>query len=214
VPDDRWSYFSAQGMRVHPAVVLWVSAAVVLAIAVGLVLEIVFGALAAGRSAETQDHGVSRTAMVLSMTDNVPTGKDAGPATETLDVRLDSPVGGRSVTIVHVPDDSESYANDATVQILVDPRDAGYAEFPGQPFTTSAVPWGNVIPLLVGLVLVGSMIPLARKRLRAMAALRCDGKRTPPSARERSAAFRPGAGPGPGRRRRGPAGRVNEFGGK
>lgn len=185
----------------HPAVALWVSVAVVPAIAVGLVLEIVFGALAAGKSAETQGHGVSRTATVLSMTANEPAGKDAGSATETLDVRLDSPVGGRSATTVHVPGDSDWYANDATVQILVDPQDAGYAELPGQPLTTSAVPWGNVIPLLVALILAGSMIPRARKRLRAMAALRGDGKRTPPRTRERPAAFRPGAGPGPSRRR-------------
>lgn len=56
VPDDRSYYFSARGVEVHPAVVLWVSAALVPAIAVGLVLELVFGALAAGKSAETQ-HG-------------------------------------------------------------------------------------------------------------------------------------------------------------
>jgi len=45
MPDHRSYYFSAQGVRVHPAVALWVSVAVVSAIAVGLVLEIVFGAL-------------------------------------------------------------------------------------------------------------------------------------------------------------------------
>jgi hypothetical protein len=179
VPDDRTYYFSAQGMRVHPAAVLWVSVAMIPVIAVGLVLAIVFGALAAGKSAETQNHGVSRTATVLSMTTNAPAGKDAGPATETLDVRLDSPVGGRSATTVHVPGDSEWYVNDATVQILVDPQDAGYAELPGQPLTTSAVPWGTVIPLLAALILLGSIIPRARKRLRAMAALRSGGKRTP-----------------------------------
>jgi hypothetical protein len=180
MPDDRSRYFSAQGVRVHPAVVFWVSVAVVPALAVGLVLEIVFGALAAGKSAETQDHGISRAATVLSMTANEPTGKDAGPATETLDVRLASPVGGRSATTVHVPGDSDWYANDATVQILVDPQDASYAELPGRPLTTSAVPWGTVIALLVALIVVGSMIPRARKRLRAMAALRGDGKPTPP----------------------------------
>ena len=172
VPDDHSYYFSARGVRVHPAVVLWVSVAGVPAIAVGLVLAIVFGALAAGKSAETQHHGVSRTATVLSMTTNVPTGKDAGPATETFDVRLDSPLGGRSATTVHVPGNSEWYVNDATVQILIDPQDAGYAELPGQPLTTSAVPWGTVIPLLAALILLGAMIPRARKRLRAMAALR------------------------------------------
>ena len=180
VPDDRSYYFSAKGVRAHPAVVLWVSVAVVSGVAVGLVLAIVSGALAAHRSAETQDHGVARTATVLSMTTNAPTGKDAGPATETFDVRLDSPVGGRSATTVHVPGDRAWYVNDTTVQILVDPQDAGYAEFPGQPLSTSAVPWGTVIPLLAGLILFGQAIPRARKRLRAMAALRCDGKRTPP----------------------------------
>lgn len=114
------------------------------------------------------------------MTDRAPAGKDAGPATETLDVRLGSPVGGRSATTVHVPGDSASYANDATIQILVDPQDAGYAEFPGQPLTTSPVPWGSVIALLVALIVAGWMIPRARERLRAMAVLRGDGKRTPP----------------------------------
>jgi hypothetical protein len=180
VLDDRSYYFSAQGVKVHPAVVLWVSVAMVCGVAVGLVLAIVFGALAAGKSAETQDHGVPRTATVLSMTIKNATGKNAGPATETFDVRLDSPVGGRSATTVHVPGDSAWYVNDATVQVLVDPQDAGYAEFPGQPLTTSTVPWGTVIPLLAGLILFGQAIPRARKRLREMAALRGDGKRTPP----------------------------------
>lgn len=180
-PYYRSYYFTGGwGVKVHPAVVLWVSVAMVPAMAVGLVLAIVFGALAAGKSAETQGHGVSRTATVLSMTTNEPTGKDAGPATETFDVRLDSPVGGRSATTVHVPGVSEWYANDATVRILVDPQDAGYAELPGQPLTTSAVPWGTVIGLLGGLILLGPFIPRARKRLRAMAALRGDGKCAPP----------------------------------
>lgn len=180
VLDDRSYYFSARGVEVHPAVVLWVSVAVVPAIAVGLVLELVFGALAAGKSAETQHHGILRTATVLSMTDHAPAGRDAGSATETLDVRLASPVDGRSATTVHVPGDSASYANDATIQILVDPQDAGYAEFPGQPFTTSPVPWGSVIALLLALIAAGWMIPRARGRLRAMAALRGCGTRTPP----------------------------------
>lgn len=112
----------------------------------------------AARTSYTQGHGVRRNARVISEhTTN--SGKNAYSAVA---VRLRGPVDGQDTTTVHV-NGAPGYSPGAPVTVLVDPRDPGYAELPGAPYTSNAqwqIPLGIglacivVIPFCIGVVVL------------------------------------------------------------
>jgi hypothetical protein len=97
-----------------------------------------FGMRSAGaKSAYTQAHGAYSQATVVSV-DNIQhqsrsnNGSTSTWYTADVTATLNTPVGGLSQTTVHVPH-SVSLTAGQTVTAVVDPRDPGYAELPGQP---------------------------------------------------------------------------------
>jgi hypothetical protein len=119
------------------------------------------------RTSYTQAHGARRAARVIS--EDVGTGKNP---TSALTVGLSESVNGRDTTTVHIQG-APAYSPGATVTVVVDPQNPGYAELPGSPYTSSRQ-W--VIPLVIGLVdilLIPSLlsIPVLR-RLRSRRRLR------------------------------------------
>jgi hypothetical protein len=84
----------------------------------------------AARSAYTQAHGVRRAARVIS--EDTGTGKNP---TSALAVRLTRPVNGHDTTTAHIQG-APAYSPGAPVTVVVDPQDPGYAELPGDPYTS------------------------------------------------------------------------------
>ena len=85
-----------------------------------------------GHKRETQTHGPLRSGIVTTVTTE---GK--GNASD-LGIRLRAPADGQTTaTIRTLP--VTSLKPGATVQVLVDPQDPGYAEFPGQPGTEQSL---------------------------------------------------------------------------
>lgn len=100
----------------------------------------------AARTSDTQAHGVRRAARVISE-HTTSSGKESYSAVA---VRFSGPVSGHDTTTVHVSG-APRYSPGAPVTILVDPRDPGYAELPGAPYTSNAQ-WQ--IPLVIGLACI------------------------------------------------------------
>lgn len=119
------------------------------------------GLAAASESAYTQAHGVPGAATVLGVTSN---GRDSG--TENVTAAPADPVDGQQLTTVHVPS-TQSFPPSASVRILIDPQDPGYAELPGHRFTTASNAWWTAASfwLMAALVMV-PMIFVARGWIR------------------------------------------------
>ena len=90
----------------------------------------------AAQSSYVQAHGVRDTAIVVSVHNFIPTGKHRPPPSATVTVRLKQPVNGTATSVVHVPAHDSSAPGD-TIAVVVDPRQPGYSELPGQPGTTT-----------------------------------------------------------------------------
>ena len=106
----------------------------------------------AARSSYTQAHGVRRVAEVMIQnagTEDYPSRGGGRVPTSTAAVWLSEPVNGHDTTTVHVH--GAPLYPDASVTVLVDPQDPGYAELPGAPFTTIASWLG---PLGLGLTIL------------------------------------------------------------
>src|SRR5579863_8993534 len=88
------------------------------------------------QSSYVQAHGVRDTATVVSVHNFMPTGKHRAPASAEVTVRLKQPVNGTSTSVVHVPDHVSSVPGD-TIAVMVDLRQPGYSELPGEPDTTT-----------------------------------------------------------------------------
>jgi hypothetical protein len=138
--------------------VVFIGLLIVVVILLAISVKVLEGELAvASESAYTQAHGVSRAATVISVTSN---GRKSG--SENVAVSLADPAGGQQSTTVHVPS-TQSFSAGATVQILIDPQDPGYAELPGQRYTTASTAWGTATAFwLVAALLMLLMIPAAR----------------------------------------------------
>jgi DivIVA domain-containing protein len=159
-----------------------------------LVLVLFIGAIAIGagvgvvtfhadyeRSNYTQASGIPQSATVIS--ENVGTGK----AAEThVTVRLDTPVGGRDISVVNIAG-AAIYKPGDRISILVDPRDPSYSELPGMPDDTAleALVACAIVILVMILGVVGGLVAAFRKRLR-----RRPVPSSPPSPPPRRAAGR------------------------
>jgi DivIVA domain-containing protein len=114
------------------------------------------------RSNYTQASGIPETATVIS--EKAGTGK----AAEThVTVRLDTPVGGRDVSVVNIAGGFSYKAGDR-ISILIDPRDPSYSELPGRPDDTAleALVGCSIVILVLIAGVVGGLVSAIRKRLR------------------------------------------------
>ncbi|HET6908876.1 MAG TPA: hypothetical protein VFH54_06010, partial [Mycobacteriales bacterium] len=118
----------------------------------GAVLMFVLAAsthTAADRSHQTQSHGLPTVAVV----DFVQHVAHHGRYSTWYTARITVHEASGAVTVVHDPHDTDLGVG-MQVQILVDPADSGYAEFPGQPAATTAG-WVLSIVFGIGFLLFG-----------------------------------------------------------
>jgi hypothetical protein len=115
--------------RQNPKVVFFISLALALGSFAGLMLAATVVAAAVSKSGYTQAHGLLRSGIVTSVTNHEGKADSAD-----VGVRLREPVNGQAATTAHVPAVT-SLKPGAAVRVLVDPKDPGYAEFPGQRYT-------------------------------------------------------------------------------
>ena len=88
------------------------------------------------RSAFVQHHGTRASAIVESVDNTQHCSRSSCYYTAAILVTLSPPVNGVRTTVVHYAGFSELVAGE-TVIVLVDPKQPGYAEFPGSRFVTS-----------------------------------------------------------------------------
>jgi hypothetical protein len=128
--------------RQNPKVVFFVGLALALGSFVSLMLTATVVEAAVSKSGYTQAHGLLRSGIVTSVTNYE--GKD--PSSD-VGVRLGKPVNGQAVTTAHVHP-LTSLKPGAAVRVLVDPKDPGYAEFPGQRYTPKSVAQAGAVTFL------------------------------------------------------------------
>lgn len=119
--------------RSNPKGVFFICLAIALGSVGGLIFVATFVAGGVNKSGYTQDHGLPRSGIVTSVTNYE--GRD--PASD-VGVRLAEPVNGQVATTAHIHPVT-SLKTGAAVQVLVDPQDPGYAEFPGHRYIESYV---------------------------------------------------------------------------
>jgi hypothetical protein len=119
--------------RQNPKMMFFINLALALGCFGALILTATVVAGAVNKSGYTQAHGLPRSGIVTSLTNY--DGKD--PSSEVR-VRLEEPVNGQAVTTAHIRPVT-SLKPGATVRVLVDPKDPGYAEFSGHRYQSNSV---------------------------------------------------------------------------
>ncbi|MBR7839062.1 hypothetical protein KDL01_37700 [Actinospica durhamensis] len=132
-----------QAKRQNPKMIAFMCLALALGCFGALIFTATVVAGEANKSGYTQAHGLPRSGIVTSVTNH--NGKD--PSSD-VGVRLEEPVNGHSVTTAHLSD-LTSLKTGVTVQILVDPQDPGYAEFPGHRYESNSLPQISAATFLV-----------------------------------------------------------------
>lgn len=117
----------------NPGAVFLIGLALTLGSVGGLLFTATVVNAAASKSGNTQAHGLLRSGTVTSVTNH----ETRDPSSD-VGVRLEEPVNGRATTTAHVRPIT-SLKLGAAVQVLVDPQDPGYAEFPGHRYVQNAV---------------------------------------------------------------------------
>ena len=102
------------------------------------------------RSSRVQHHGIPRTATIIATHNHYHSSRGGGYYTADLTATFTPPVQGQTITVVRFPGRFNAYPGQ-TQQILIDPKNAGYAEIPGSPSTQS---WTWIV-LVVFAVLFG-----------------------------------------------------------
>jgi len=103
------------------------------------------------RSSQVQHHGIHATTTVVSVHNTYTTSRSGNYYTATMLVSLANPVDSHATSTVHYPGRLHDQAGQ-TVQVLLDPKNPGYAELPGSPNTPSR----GWILVLVALFIVAS----------------------------------------------------------
>lgn len=106
----------------------------------------------ANRSSYVQQHGVRVSGTVTNVDELKSCGRYSCSYTAEITVRLAEPFQGSATTVVHYPSFSDLDPGQV-VQVLVDPKQPGYAELPGSPDTKSSQ-W---IGLIFGCLLFGAL---------------------------------------------------------
>jgi hypothetical protein len=118
--------------RQNPKMVFFICLAFALCSFGGLMFTATVVAATVSESGYTQAHGLPRSAIVTSVTNH-----DGRARFADVGVRLEEPVNGQAVTTAHLPS-LTSLKPDTAVRVLVDPKDPGYAEFPGQRYVQNS----------------------------------------------------------------------------
>lgn len=184
-------YTFGRTRRITGALAMILVGAIFAVVGIGLLIGSFFARSGADVSAYTQSHGVHENAIVQNVAvttqdhcSNSTSGRHGFHSSTSqncsvtydarITVTLPRPVSGQSTSVVHVGQ-NVSYARGQAVAVLVDPKEPGYAELPGQPYTTTATVLvlaivGGVL-LVVGAVLCffGVRLRLSRRRRAAMA---------------------------------------------
>ncbi len=119
--------------RVNPKAAFFISAALALCCFAALLFTATFVADRVNKSGYTQAHGLPRSGTVTSVTN-----RDGRDPSADVGVRLEEPVNGQAVTTAHLPSLTPMKPGTA-VAVLVDPKDPGYAEFPGRRYVKNSV---------------------------------------------------------------------------
>lgn len=147
--------------RYSPSVVL-VESLVLLGIFAGLVAGAVSSHSDAERSAFVQRHGAVRVGTIVSVNDIFHSTRSGGYYTADVRMSFAPPVDGASTTVAHYPGQIDAPAG-TRYRVLVDPRDPGYAEFPGSPASGS---WNWAVyalfAALLGVAEVSMLVSLVR----------------------------------------------------
>jgi hypothetical protein len=85
------------------------------------------------RSADVQNHGILRDGVATGVFDTEHCGKYSCSYTAVVDVTVSPPVAGVQNTVAHYNGSADVITGEH-LQILVDPKQPGYAELPGSPF--------------------------------------------------------------------------------
>jgi hypothetical protein len=132
-----------------------VSTAVVLLLFVGGVIGCIAGAISshsqAVRSSFVQHHGTEATGTVDSVDNAQHCSKNGCDYTAAIVVALSPPVDGARTTVAHYPDFSDLTSGER-VDVLVDPKQPGYAELPGSAFKSS---WEWVVLVVIAVLFAG-----------------------------------------------------------
>jgi len=97
------------------------------------------------RSVETQDHGAPGSGSVTQVVPVFHSSRYSSYYTYNYDVALDHRVKGSWTTVANTSNQYQDYYTGDKVQVLVDPLDPSYAEFPGQPSSDAE---GAFVPLV------------------------------------------------------------------
>jgi hypothetical protein len=125
-------------------------------------------AQAAG-SSYTQANGIRENATVTHV-DRQPDSEDGGYVSTYLTVTLPTPVNGRTSTVVNLSyiDNQGNYTDGQVVAVLVNPRNPGYAELPGQPYAvgpqTVAIGLLAVLSLVCGVAMTIDGVRTSQRR--------------------------------------------------
>jgi hypothetical protein len=132
-----------------------VGTSVVLALYVGVVIGCVAGAVVchsqAARSNFVQSHGTPANATADSVVNTESCSRSGCDYTAAIVVTLTPPVDGRRTTTAHFPGFSDVFDGER-LQVLVDPRQPGYAELPGATFSNA---WAWIILSIIALFFAG-----------------------------------------------------------
>jgi hypothetical protein len=116
------------------------------------------------RSQFTQHHGVPRQARVTAADSVSHTAKHDSWTTYDYDISLLVPVAGRTASHVEDPTrDTQVYGVGKTMSVLVDPREPGYSEVPGEPVQSR---WWFIAPLVMAMFFLGLAVAETVKEIR------------------------------------------------
>jgi hypothetical protein len=107
---------------------------------------------AADKSSYTQSNGISVNAMVTNVDNEQSCGRSSCTYYAYVNVLLSQPVDGRASATVNIPQ-NVSYSSGQTIGVLVDPKDPGYAELPGSPYSTNSSTVGMGIGAAIFLII-------------------------------------------------------------
>jgi hypothetical protein len=129
-----------------------------LATLLGILLVFVtfFSHAQAAESSYTQANGIRENATVTHVDTEQSHSQYGGYAATYLTVTLPTPVSGRTSTVVNLSRIA-NYTDGQVVAVLVNPRDPGYAELPGQP---NAVGFQTVAAGLVAVLMLVSGVAM------------------------------------------------------
>jgi hypothetical protein len=129
--DQGISRYKARSYR-HSPTSQFIAIVVVGVLAVPMAVLAVVERSEGQRSTYTQHHGVAEVATVESVLPEQHTSKSSTWYTYDYVVSLPTPVIGQAVTTVHDPNQQQEFTEGQAVNVLVDSKDASYAEVPGE----------------------------------------------------------------------------------